>query len=620
MPSLIDKTIIANHINSSTASRLSGKNPSTDRFVYSSQNPYGGVGDAGIWVRNSNCWINGVSNISCFSPAQRSGASWNTRGGTLITRKHVLFAKHYKTSILPNGGTPLIFVDENNNAIRRNIIQYGDDISDITIALLDSEVPSNIKIAKVLPKNYQDYMVLGWPTGGDLDYGLLGILGVGLDQEEKAHVKTSTTVDYNSLYHIIAFDNFSGPQGSINPYPQWTEDIVVGDSGNPVFYIIDNELVVLTTWWTPTNGPFITKRYDQVNAIIEELSPGQGYSLTPIDLQAVYDKYYPRSFRCIRKQSTSKNIIPQHINSGTASRLVGKNPATDCLVYSSQNPYGGVGDAGIWVRNPSCWINGVSNISCFSPAQRSGAAWNTRGGTLITRKHVLFAKHFVTSILPNGGTPIIFVDENNNAIRRNIIQYGDESTDIAVALLDSEVPSNIKIAKVLPTNFMDYLSSSILASVYDSLGLQISSFSMNPWLYAVALDQEEKAILKLWSGANLFGIGTSPNIEYYQMASVSNINPNASYSTPIVPSPNQFASWTEDIIVGDSGNPVFLIIDNELVVLTTWWTPTGGPFITNRYSIVNSIIQSLSPGENYSLTPIDLQAVQNKYEFSNFSS
>jgi hypothetical protein len=222
--------------------------------------------------------------------------------------------------------------------------------------------------------------------------------------------------------------------------------------------------------------------------------------------------------------------------------------------------------------------------------------------------------------LPNGGTPIIFVDENNNAIRRNIIQYGDESTDIAVALLDSEVPSNIKIAKVLPTNFMDYLSSSILASVYDSLGLQISSFSMNPWLYAVALDQEEKAILKLWSGANLFGIGTSPNIEYYQMASVSNINPNASYSTPIVPSPNQFASWTEDIIVGDSGNPVFLIIDNELVVLTTWWTPTGGPFITNRYSIVNSIIQSLSPGENYSLTPIDLQAVQNKYEFSNFSS
>ena len=603
IPSLIDKTIIPNYINSSIVSRLSGKNPSTDRFVYSSQNPYGGVGDAGIWVRNPNCWINGVSNISCFSPAQRSGASWNTRGGTLITRKHVLFAKHYKTSILPNGGTPLIFVDENNNAIRRNIIQYGDDISDITIALLDSEVPSNIKIAKVLPKNYQDYMVLGWPTGGDLDYGLLGILGVGLDQEEKAHVKTSTTVYYNSLYHIIAFDNFSGPQGSINPYPQWTDDIVVGDSGNPVFYIIDNELVVLTTWWTPTNGPFITKRYDQVNAIIEELSPGEGYSLNPIDLQAVYNKYYPRTFKCIRKQSTSKDIIPQHINSSTSNRLVGKNPATDRLVYSSQNPYGGVGDAGIWVRNPNCWINGVSNISCFSPAQRSGAAWNTRAGTLITRKHVLFAKHFVTSILPNGGTPIIFVDENNNAIKRNIIQYGDDTTDIAIALLDSEVPSNIKIAKVLPTNFKDYINCSINGN----------DFTPNPPLYCVVLDQEEKAILKVFNGGTYWA-GS------YILAGALDINNTNNYGN-ISPNPQQFISWDEPIVVGDSGNPLFLIIDNELVVLyALLTTPAAGPFITDRYSQVNSIIESLSPGENYSLTPIDLQAVQNKYEFSNFSS
>jgi hypothetical protein len=359
-------------------------------------------------------------------------------------------------------------------------------------------------------------------------------------------------------------------------------------------------LVVLTTWWTPTNGPFITKRYDQVNAIIEGLSPGENYSLNPIDLQTVYDKYYPRSFRCIRKQSTSKDIIPQHINSSTANRLVGKNPTTDRLVYSSQNPYGGVDDAGIWVRNPNCWINGVSNISCFSPAQRSGAAWNTRAGTLITRKHVLFAKHFVTSILPNGGTPIIFVDENNNAIKRNIIQYADDWTDISIALLDSEVPSNIKIAKVLPIDFTNYINATSING----------SIMASPPLYGVVLNQLEEAILKRWKGGTQFG---TQNYGPYQLSGAYNLIEGASNSSNTIQDVNYL--WDKPIVVGDSGNPFFLIIDNELVVThALLTTPAEGPFITDRYSVVNSIIESLSPGENYSLTPIDLQAVRDKYD------
>ena len=285
----IDKNVITNHINSSTIAKLANKTPS-DRLVYSSQNPYGGVGDAGIWVRNPNCWLNGVANISCFSPAQRSGANWWQRGGTLITRKHVLFAKHFVTSVLPNGGTPLIFVDENNNAIRRNIINYGYDLTDIAIAVLDQEVPSNIEIAKVLPPNYTEYLKI---SGLDDDM----ILAVGLDQEEKAILKRTSFVfgsylvsDGQGGFVNVPNINVSNPLIT-HPYYAFTETIIVGDSGNPVFIIIDNELVVLTTWWTPSTGPFITTRYDAVNAIINNLSPGEGYGLTPVDLELVYYKY-----------------------------------------------------------------------------------------------------------------------------------------------------------------------------------------------------------------------------------------------------------------------------------------------------------------------------------------
>jgi hypothetical protein len=305
----------------------------------------------------------------------------------------------------------------------------------------------------------------------------------------------------------------------------------------------------------------------------------------------------------ILKKSTAinKNVISNHINISTSNRLIGKNASTDKLVYSSQDPYyNGVGQ---FIRNTSCWINGVSNISCFSPAQLSGASWNTRAGTLITTKHIIQAKHYPTTILPNGGTPIIFVDENNNVVRRNIIAYGYDDSDIAIGLLDQDVPNNIKIAKVLPTNFTDYF----LCSINNDGGV-----NFNPLLYAFALDQEEKAILKLFF--NIYKYTTNIIASgYAYMAYVPDINISSSYYASMNPQPTNFTSFFEAIVTGDSGNPVFLIIDDELVILTTWWGTTNGPFTTYKYDTINSIINTLSPSQGYSLTPINLDAVYQKY-------
>lgn len=319
----------------------------------------------------------------------------------------------------------------------------------------------------------------------------------------------------------------------------------------------------------------------------------------------------------ILKKITDKNIITSHINITTTNRLSNKNPLTSMNVYSSQNPYGGANDAGIWVRNPECWLNGVSNISCFSPAQRSGANWWQRGGTLITRKHAIFAKHFVTSILPNGGTPLIFVDENNNAIRRNIIQYAYDTTDMAIALLDNEVPSNIKIAKVLPTNFIDYVNvSSFLGWVNETL-IDIQGFLLkDSFLYAVSLDEQEKASIKLWMGSSRAGpsndLGGLAN--FYRYANY-NYLPNILPNPLVTPMINNLLDWDDPIVSGDSGNPAFLIIDNELVILSVWSSINIGPFISARYNIINNLIQSLSPGQGYGLTPIDLEKVYYNYKY-----
>lgn len=259
----------------------------------------------------------------------------------------------------------------------------------------------------------------------------------------------------------------------------------------------------------------------------------------------------------------------EKINSDTIVRLQNKNPLTDNFVYSLQDPY-----ALKFTRNPSCWINGANNISCFSPAQMSGSNWTQRAGTLVTKKHIVYAKHFAINILP-GGTPIIFVDNQNNVVVRKLISFATHvDKDIAIGLLNEEIPDNISIAKVLPPNYEQYLG-------------------FHKHFLVVGLDQEEKAILKICN--SIFDGSFSTNDLSDRI--IANLHPEFV----------QFASFSEGIVVGDSGNPVFVIINNELVLLGCWFANFFGPHLGSLHDQVNAIIESLSPGEGFKLTSVDLK-------------
>jgi hypothetical protein len=132
-------------------------------------------------------------------------------------------------------------------------------------------------------------------------------------------------------------------------------------------------------------------------------------------------------------------------------------------------------------------------------------------------------------------------------------------------------------------------------------------------LYGFGLDQEEKAILKIWNMTQGLSCQNSNNsfTAFYDVV-LENVSEYTGLYPP-TPSPSNFTSWSENMVSGDSGNPMFLIIDNELVLLSSWLTAKNGPFITANYNDVNTIIENLSPGQGYSLTPINLQEVYNKY-------
>jgi hypothetical protein len=70
----------------------------------------------------------------------------------------------------------------------------------------------------------------------------------------------------------------------------------------------------------------------------------------------------------------------------------------------------------------------------------------------------------------------------------------------------------------------------------------------------------------------------------------------------MTPEFQRLAVWGEPIVAGDSGNPVFLMVYGELVLLGCWWTAMGGPHLGARHGLVNGMLERLSPGQGYRLT------------------
>jgi len=168
----------------------------------------------------------------------------------------------------------MTFVDNQNNVIQRTIINtkqhplYVSERIDLTVGLLDFDVPTNqVSFAKVLPDNYQDYIRNG-----------RGLPCIRLDQEEKALVGDVETI----------FISPKEAKASIPYLPNRLllfEKLADGDSGNPMFIIINNQPILLTVWLGSADGgggASVTKFKDDINDMMNVL--GGGYQLEEIDL------------------------------------------------------------------------------------------------------------------------------------------------------------------------------------------------------------------------------------------------------------------------------------------------------------------------------------------------
>lgn len=214
--------------------------------------------------------------------------------------------------------------------------------------------------------------------------------------------------------------------------------------------------------------------------------------------------------------------------------------------------------------NPTFWLKDV-DFSCASP-------WNSdrgqlKAGTLISKRHIIFAKHFPIA----KGTRIVFVGMDGGVCPLYVDAVKEiDRSDIAIGLLNAEVTPGITPAKILPADYANFIG--------DGSGLPTVSFT-----------QGEKAYVN-----DLNAIST---------------NALSRYMTSRKPTDSRRMQFRDRLIVGDSGNPVFLIVGNAPILLYCLKTggAGGGPAIHRYRFEIQQVMDELCPG--YKLESFDFSKV-----------
>lgn len=223
-----------------------------------------------------------------------------------------------------------------------------------------------------------------------------------------------------------------------------------------------------------------------------------------------------------------------------------------------------------WTPNPNSWtkkgtttldFTGVAGYLVYSNG--TAIAPNSLG-TLISPRHFIAAAHYS----PNIGHILGFIDANGNRVERTIVgRENIPGTDIEVGVLDSDLPDSITYYPLVASTTLE----SMIEPLYDT---NYYGGYKNPStdVPIVVFDQEGKALI-------------------HQLTHLTNAN-----VSHIPYTSGTRASFSEDVISGDSGNPGFIIVDNQPVLLFAHYSNVSGPNYGNYISQINTAMTNLGGG------------------------
>jgi len=272
-----------------------------------------------------------------------------------------------------------------------------------------------------------------------------------------------------------------------------------------------------------------------------------------------------------------------HMEAAVAERRDGQTPP-DCLPLYTKT------ENGVYLPAAGCWLADLSGeLNCLSTCLRFDGRdmmpsygippteWRQEYPanplTLVSPRHCLCAGHFC----PHPGWKARWYDTNPPYYaEREVVEVLNwlnvpNKGDLAVCVLDADLPETVSFAQVLPAAAEDQLPL---------LGQTLSYAQYMPshsWPRAIWLNQYRQAgILRASLGGGHFMSWGDPDHEF-------------------CPGP----------IFGDSGSPIFFLIDDEPILINLM----SAGYTRTRNAEVNESMAELGGG--YQLTEIDLSSFNN---------
>ncbi len=269
---------LAAYLKAQVDDRISGLTPTNTTYdMYSYKD-----NSTRTYVRNTSLWVRDVD-LTCIPatwsepPGFKSPRFSDGIGCGILVAPDVMINAHHCARDVGS----LIYFVQNDNTVVAGTITGTQRIgsTDLEVVKLDSNLPSTITPAKVF-----SYNVFCGAAGTRSIYTpckSLFIDGIPIISYMQSMTLRVNVTTYNSA--IICGDfMYAWSQASGPPYHDWGLVAVSGDSGHPLFTIVDGSVVALCTYYLSTSAPPISDYIPEINAAMIAL--GSTNQLTQVDV------------------------------------------------------------------------------------------------------------------------------------------------------------------------------------------------------------------------------------------------------------------------------------------------------------------------------------------------
>lgn len=192
---------------------------------------------------------------------------YSNRPCTLITRQHVLMARHFPR----DQGTKVVFYTPDNKRVERTIVrtvspwvQPGYYQPDICVGLLDKRVPSSLAVYPIFPPEVDGKQ---YPYNEYLDNKV-----ILLDQRRQINIYAISRISFGEKYDEIYCGDWKNVIDD-----KWNSDMIARDSGHPTFALYKGQLVLMSTHLyggRGATGPFLSGKttFDLLQSLVTSLN------------------------------------------------------------------------------------------------------------------------------------------------------------------------------------------------------------------------------------------------------------------------------------------------------------------------------------------------------------